>query len=84
MSTYIIVRDGQTTWVADRAELFAAMDKIGFKIQRNLAVEPKHDPSEGESPYGELCQMVQPVDIAADDQMATCEWSDSEHAWILS
>jgi hypothetical protein len=90
---YVIVRDGQTTWVADRTELLAAMDKLGWQRERrgglNVAIEPDFPPEqehEGEEaiPYAKLCRAVAAVNVEPNDiEMGTCDWSDCECAWLL-
>lgn len=56
----IIVNDGQYRWGADRHELIAAMERMGWTREGSRWTEPatSGDPTEA---YTDLCQAVQPL-----------------------
>lgn len=91
MSKIVIVNDGQERWAADKAELIAAMDKLGWAKGRALGQNARYEPdapapNEGQpSPYTDLCQEVQPVPMPEDaDDCQTLCWYPAERAWLWS
>lgn len=91
MSNIIMVNDGQYTWGADRAELEAAMQALGWANEGRTWTEPaRGDDDDGASAYTELCQRVQPVSgygvddekAGADDLPEIC-WAPDRQCWMV-
>lgn len=80
------VRDGETTWLALKAELVAELDRLGFEKMNRGGQSGRYDPVGDDdgamSAYADLCNSVQPLDEGDPSQIF--EWTPSEGCWLWS
>lgn len=84
MTEFVIIDDGQTQWVAERAALIAALDALGWEhTWRSIypaRIEPA-DANPGEA-YAELCRRVPALEAGPDEEMSRLSWYPAENAWL--
>ena len=89
--SYILVSDGLVDWVADKAELLAAMKVLHWINDGDRWYEPEFKEADDllgfEAPYSLLCQTVaNHTDKFQPDQRAELPimlWREDLKAWVL-
>lgn len=95
MTNIVIVNDGQTRWAADKDQLFAALDRLGWEKDwrdSSLWREPPKIADDVErdidpvDPYTDLCQIVQPCACEEQDDAGhgTFSFHQDLGAWMYS
>lgn len=78
----VLVLDGETRWFADRDDLVDSLEALGWQQEGRKWVEPEND-REIESPYGELCERVDVVEVpeGADDEWGGLVFEAHHGSW---
>ena len=86
--SYILVSDGMIDWVADKAELFAAMQVLHWTTDGETRWYEPEIKEESETPYSLLCQSVtdrtdEVPDMDRRNELPMMLWREDLKCWVL-